>query len=608
MSSIILSHSEHIQALLEACPPSPGVYLMKNADGLIIYVGKAKSLKHRVRSYFQNLDQAGAKTQHLVSHIVDMEFMRTGTEVEALLLENTLIKKHKPKYNIRLKDDKTYPYIRLDVRHEYPRPYVARRQSMSDGSEYYGPFPNGSAVWEVFKIASRVFKIRDCRDRDFANRSRPCLSYEVGHCTAPCVGKVSKDQYGDQVKEFRFFLKGNNEALAKKWDADMHAASEALEFEKAAEIRDRIKLMNDVLGDHQRMIDTSDHRDRDVWALWPEEFLLRSQVDASEEWGEGGALDAMVLQFRAGKLVGRTHWSADLSDALEGDDILANALLQHYGKNPPPELVVIPPQVLSVDRKELSKAIEAIAKAPAKGPRDPAELMAAEFSQVAAETVTLVAADERPEWWSTFELAKDNVRGWHDEQKSQRMRQHDSLLKLQKFLSLPKLPIRMECLDISNFQGSANVASCVVFIHGKPSKENYRHYKIKGFDGQNDFASMKELVTRRYLKPDSVLPDLLVVDGGKGQLSSVKMVLDEAGLSDLCVISLAKARTESDFESSEISSSEERIFLPGQKNYKNIRDASVLRLLVHIRDEAHRFAIEFNRKKMRERLFEGTEE
>ncbi|MEO5668289.1 MAG: excinuclease ABC subunit UvrC, partial [Bdellovibrionota bacterium] len=529
---------------------------------------------------------------------------RTGSEVEALLLENTLIKKHKPKYNIRLKDDKTYPYIRLDTKHEYPRPYVARRQSMSDGSEYYGPFPNGSAVWEVLKIAARVFKIRDCRDRDFANRSRPCLSFEVGQCTAPCVGKVTKDEYAEQVKEFRYFLKGHNEELEKKWDADMLAASEALEFERAAELRDRIKLMNDVLGDRQRMVDTTDHRDRDVWALWPEEFLSTSQVEASQDWEEGGALDAMVLQFRSGKLVGRTHWSADLSDALEGDDILANVLVQHYQKNPPPELIVIPPKILSVDRAELGHAIEAVAKAPAKGPLDKEQLMAVEFTQVAAESVSLVLADERPEFWSSFELAKDNVRGWHDEQRTQRLRQHDSLLKLQKFLSLPKLPVRMECLDISNFQGSANVASCVVFIHGKPSKDNYRHYTIKGFEGQNDFASMKELVTRRYLKPDSVLPDLLVVDGGKGQLSSVKTVLDAAGLSDMCVISLAKARTESNFESSEVASSEERVFLPGQKNYKQIRDASVLRLLTHIRDEAHRFAIEFNRKKMRERLFE----
>jgi excinuclease ABC subunit C len=265
---------------------------------------------------------------------------------------------------------------------------------------------------------------------------------------------------------------------------------------------------------------------------------------------------------------------------------------------------VIPPKILSVDRTELSQTIEAIAKAPAKGSLDPEELIAVEQSQVAAESVSLVVADERPEWWSTFELAKDNVRGWHDEQRSHRMRQHDSLLKLQKFLSLPKLPLRMECLDISNFQGSANVASCVVFIQGRPSKENYRHYIIKGFDGQNDFASMKELVTRRYLKPDSVLPDLLVVDGGKGQLSSVVSVLEAAGLGDLPVISLAKARTESDFESGEVSSTEERIFLPGQKNHKKIRDATVLRLLTHIRDEAHRFAIEFNRKKMRERLFE----
>jgi excinuclease ABC subunit C len=315
-----------------------------------------------------------------------------------------------------------------------------------------------------------------------------------------------------------------------------------------------------------------------------------------------------VLQFRSGKLVGRAHWSADLSEAIEGDDMLASVLLQHYQKNPAPELVIVPPKILSVDRTELGMAIETVARAPAKGRKDTDEIESQEFTQVSAAQISLALADERPEWWSLFELAKQNVKGWHEDQRAQRLRNHDSLLKLKNFLSLPKLPVRMECLDISNFQGSANVASAVVFLHGRPAKEHYRHYIIKGFEGQNDFASMKELVTRRYLKPDSVLPDLLVVDGGKGQLSSVKSILDAAGLENLCVISLAKARTESDFESGEVSSSEERIFLPGQKNYKSLRDASILRLLTHIRDEAHRFAIEFNRKKMREKMFETSEE
>jgi len=585
---------ERINSLLDACPTSPGVYLMKNDQGHIIYVGKAKNLRNRVKSYFQNLAQASAKTQHLVSHIDDIEFFRAGTEIEALLLENTLIKKHKPKYNISLKDDKTYPYIRLDVGHEYPRPYIARKQIKGDSSEFFGPFPHSGAVGEIMRVAAKVFKIRDCRDNEFRNRSRPCLSYEIGQCTAPCVGLVSKDEYAAQIEEFRLFLKGQNLQLETRWSEEMEKAAEAMEYEKAAEWRDRIEIMNEVLGEKQRMVNTDDLGDRDVWALWPEPFLSNSRVEGQEAWNEGESLDVMVLQFRYGKLVGRMHWTGDLSEMVESDDILASVLLQHYQKNPSPEQIVIPPNSLSLSSHELALALGDLTV-----PREGGEAQA---------SVSIHKADEREDWWASFELAKENVKGWHEEQRSLRLKQQDSLLKLQKLIALPKLPRWMECIDISNFQGAANVASCVVFVNGKPSKENYRHYKIKSFDGQNDFASMKELVSRRYGKPDSRMPDLLVVDGGKGQLASVLQIAEALEL-DFPIISLAKARTESNFSSEEIESSEERIFLPNQKNHKKIRDAGVLKLLTHIRDEAHRFAIEFHRKQLRKGLMaSGIEE
>lgn len=579
---------ERIEALLEVCPTSPGVYLMKDQEGRIIYVGKAKNLKNRVRSYFQNLAQASAKTQHLVSHIHDLEFFHAGSEVEALLLENTLIKKHKPKYNISLKDDKSYPYVRLDVSHDFPRPYVARRQIQGDASEYYGPFPHAGAVGEILRVAARVFKIRDCRDTEFRNRSRPCLSYEIGACTAPCVGYVDKAQYAQQIEEFKLFLKGQNEALEMRWTQEMQKAAEAMEYEKAAEWRDRIELMNGVLSERQRMVNTDDLGDRDVWALWPEEFLSQSRVQAQERWDEGEVLDVMVLQFRHGKLVGRMHWSGDLSDILESDEILASVLLQHYQKNPAPEQVLVPPSSLSLSTHELSEALTRL-------------------QREGSTRVEVRKADEREDWWAAFELAKENVKAWNEEQRSQRLKQHDSLLKLQKLLNLPRLPRWMECIDISNFQGAANVASCVVFVNGKPSKENYRHYKIQSFEGQNDFASMKELVSRRYGKQNAKLPDLLVVDGGKGQLASVLQILEALKL-DFPIISLAKARTQSDFESEDLESSEERIFVPNQKNHKKIRDAGVLKLLTQIRDEAHRFAIEFHRKKLRDSMFQFSSE
>lgn len=566
--------SEKIEALLETCPSSPGVYLMKNDEGKILYVGKAKNLRQRVRSYFQNLAQASIKTQHLVSHIKDIEFFRAGNEVEALLLENTLIKKHKPKYNINLKDDKTYPYLRLDVAHEFPRPYVARKQSKSDPSEFYGPFPHATAVWEILKVAAKVFKIRDCRDTEFRNRSRPCLSYEIGQCTAPCVQKVSREDYAEQVNEFRMFLKGQNQLLEERWQMEMEKASEELNFEKAAEWRDRLQLMNEVLGDRQRMVNTGDLRDRDHWALWPEEFLQKSHVESREQWSDGQMLDVMVLQFRQGKLAGRMHWSGDLSEALESEDVLASVLIQHYAKNPVPEMVIVPPESLSLSTHELGEVL----------------------------VTSIHKADERADWWAGFELAKENVKGWHEEQSEQKSRFKDTLSKLQKFLDLPTYPKRMECIDISNFQGAANVASCVVFVNGKPSKEDYRHYKIQGFEGQNDFASMKELVSRRYGVSGTIWPDLLVVDGGRAQLASVLQIVNDLELK-FPVVALAKARTESDFAASEVESSEERIFLPNQKNYKQIRDAEILKVMTHIRNEAHRFAIEFHRKQLRKKTF-----
>lgn len=577
-----LNVNEHIAALLDSCPTEPGVYLMKNEDSAIIYVGKAKNLRSRVRSYFQNLEQAGAKTQHLVSHIADMEFLRTRTEVEALLLENTLIKKHKPKYNIRLKDDKSYPYLKLDLTHDFPRPSLARRQTKSDAAEFFGPFPHGSAVWKLLKISAKVFQLRDCRDHEFANRSRPCLSHEIGQCTAPCVKLVSRDEYKEQVNDFKMFLKGQNDELEVKWSKEMLQASENMEFEKAAELRDRIQLMHDVLGDEQSVVDTGDLSDRDVWAVWPERFANAKRLEAESSWEEGEAIDCMVLQFREGKLAGRLHWGGDLTEAFEAYETLASVLVRHYSKNEAPSAIVIPPDSTSIDRGALAEAL-------ITDQVDKAEVPVLDF------------ADAREGWAAAYALARDNVKGWYEERREQRQKDSDTIGKLQRFLSLPRKPLRMECIDISNFQGEGNVASCVVFKGGKPSKDDYRKYKIKTVEGQDDFGSMKEVVSRRYLKPGVVLPDLLVVDGGRGQLSSVVQVLEEFAL-EIPVLSLAKARVESDFKSSEVKSSEERIFLPGQKNEKKLREPAVRKLLTHIRDEAHRFAINFNRQQMRKRL------
>ncbi|MBS1985091.1 MAG: excinuclease ABC subunit UvrC [Bdellovibrionales bacterium] len=566
--------NETLQSKLDNCPPGPGVYLMKDEAGHVIYVGKAKSLKSRVRSYFQKQAQHSPKTLRLVSLVCDIEFLRAGTEVEALLLENNLIKKWKPKYNIRLKDDKTYPYIKLDMRHDFPRAYVARKLVHGDGNEYYGPYPNGSAVHEMLRTAARVFMLRDCRDHEFANRSRPCLSYQIGQCTAPCVDYVTKEQYAAQVNEFRGLLKGDVNELAAQWEADMADAAEKLEYERAAKLRDRLVAIREISHQEQRMEDTLDGTDRDIWAVWPD---LSSEVADTES-----TLDILILQFRGGKWVGRTHRTADLEERLDTEDFLASLMLQHYSKRPAPTQILVPENSIP-EREAFAVALGNL--------REKMNDLPGDLPPPDIRFVT-----EKGEWAKLWELALENVKGLHEDEREQRDKEREALVAIARMLDIEKLPERMECVDISNLQGEANVASCVVFRHGRPDKNEYRHYNIQGFTGQNDFASMREVMSRRYGKPDSPVPDLLVIDGGKGQLSAVVEILKSLNV-NFPVVGLAKARTKSDFRSEDVEVSEERLFLPGVKNAKPIKHAGALRILTHLRDEAHRFAIEFHRLK-----------
>lgn len=557
-----IGNNDRIEVRLEHCPTDPGVYLMKDGGGRVIYVGKAKNLRSRVRSYFQKTAGLSPKTQHLVANVEDIEFLRAGSETEALLLENNLIKKWKPKYNVSLRDDKTYPYLRLDLTHPFPRPYVARKQNRSDGSEYFGPFPYGGGLREALRVASKVFLLRDCRDTDFANRSRPCLSHQIGQCTAPCVALVSPDDYAKQVAEYRSFLKGDSDALEKSWEAQMEEAAEKMEFERAARLRDRLASIRAV-HQEQRIVDTSDGTDKDVWAYWP-------PLDAL-----GDVFELQVLQFRKGMWVGRSHKAVDLADRLETEDFLATLLLQYYTRVEPPAMVLLPEGPFP----ELQAFGEAL--------RSLADL----------ETAPAVhRQSEKGEWARLGELALENVKGLHADEEAMRARSSDALTAIAKLVELDTPPRRLECVDISNMQGEANVASAVVFLDGKPAKHEYRHYKILGFDGQDDFASMREVLSRRFGKPDSPRPDLLVIDGGKGQLAAALAVLKELK-ADFPVVGLAKARTKRDFASGDLEGSEERLFLPGQKNAKPIRHAEAFRVLTYLRDEAHRFAITFHREK-----------
>lgn len=560
---------EIIAERLESCPSGPGVYLMKGAKAELLYVGKAKNLRSRVRSYFQDSIHHGAKTQHLVTQICDIEFLRTGSELEALLLENNLIKKWKPKYNIRLRDDKTYPYVKLDLGHPFARAYISRKQFKGDGNLYFGPFANAGALRKTLSAASKLFQLRDCRDGEFANRSRPCLSHQIGQCTGPCVGLVTQEQYRKQVDDFVAFLNGETADIESKWRTEMDAAAEQLNFERAAQLRDRLQALEEALGEEQRVVSTEDLGDRDFWAFYP-------------EWGqwdlnEGSVLDIVLIQIRGGKWVGRIHKVADISEQLSTEGY-ENILLQYYAKADLAANVILPPS--AVIPPELPLALQSLRP---------------EIGEVKVHE-----ASQQGDWARMYDLAFENARGMHEESEIVKNRFEEGLVAIQKLLDLPNAPRWMDCVDISNFQGEANVASAVVFVSGKPAKEHYRHYKIQGFTGQNDFASMKEVMFRRYGKEEGCpKPDLLVIDGGRGQLSSVVEILKELGCT-FPVVALAKARTEADFKSEEVESSEERLFVPGQKNFKKIRNARALQILTHLRDEAHRFAITFHRKKRSE--------
>lgn len=558
---------------------------MKGSRSEVLYVGKAKNLRSRVRSYFQKLSEMHGKTAHLVKNIHDIEYLPTGSEIEALLLENNLIKKWKPKYNIRMRDDKTYPYIKLDRRHPYPRAYVARKQLKGDGNAYFGPFPNGAVMRQSLEAASKLFLLRDCRDHEFANRSRPCLSYEIGQCSAPCVKYVSAEDYQKQCENYLRFLRGETDEILAAWEREMESAAEALEFEKAARLRDRIRAFQENTDQQaQRIVNTQDMSDRDIWAFWPP----LSQVVTAEF----SQLSITVLQIRGGKWVGRSQRSADLADVLAGDSdsLIENLLLQYYAKQALVEEILLPPDTAVTGLPDLAVALLTVSQK--------AGLEVIEEGREARPPALRLSSDHE-EWARLFELAEQNAKTYFEEAESLRERKEDALAGIQRMLGLPVRPRRIECIDVSNFQGEANVASAVVFTDGKPDKAQYRHYKIRGVEGQNDFASMKEVMSRRYGKPDSPCPDLLVIDGGRGQLSAVNDILMSLSC-DFTVVGLAKARTESDFTNEEVKASEERIFVTGQKNPLKIRNMEALKVLTQLRDEAHRFAITFHRKKRSE--------
>jgi excinuclease ABC subunit C len=556
---------DSLKVLVGQFPLSPGVYLMKNKEAKIIYVGKAKELRNRVRSYFAKLHDS-PKTTFLVRNIFHIEYIITKTEAEALLLEASLIKKHRPKYNIRLKDDKAYPYVKLSRRHDFPR-FTLARKVKRDGSIYFGPYTSGQTVRDMIQFLNQIHKIRDCTDHFFKSRKRPCITYDIGRCTAPCVQLVSKEEYGLQVRDAQAFFKNKNARLLKNLEQQMLDLAEQEKFELAARLRDSLQAIERVM-EKQSVINANSEKDQDIFSYF----------------GDARGTLISSLHVRQGSVIGHKNHFFPLLDnsSPEEDprDWLITFLNQYYEDNVVPDEVLLPLDIGHDLRKLLTEVLYLY------GNKDVNVL----FPTSSSGQKLLDMAHENAEKQFQNHVTKSEAK-------------KEALEMIQKKLGLAKYPRRIECYDISNFQGQETVASQVVFEDGVPNKDQYRRYKIKTVVGQNDFESMKEVLSRRLGHEEWEEPDLIVVDGGKGQLSFALQALKNLEKEHIPIVGLAKERTKGSFKEEEVERTEERFYLPNRQNPVIFRtNTEAFRILVSLRDEAHRFAITYHRL-LREQSF-----
>ncbi|HMN67720.1 MAG TPA: excinuclease ABC subunit UvrC [Bdellovibrionales bacterium] len=541
-------------------PLEPGVYLMKNGKDKVVYVGKAKALRNRVRSYLGARADHSLKTKYLMMNVVAIDYILTKTEVEAFLLEASLIKKHRPRYNIRLKDDKAYPYIRIGLEHDFPRFYLARRVT-NDGAMYFGPYASGLSVRETIRFLNRTFKIRDCTDSFFKTRTRPCISHQIGQCTAPCVKMVRKEAYRNDIESCVSFLKGRNTRILKDLTGRMKNAAGEERFEYAARLRDSIAAIERI-WERQTVVTLNKEMDQDVIAFVGDE--------------RGTLIE--TVHVRGGRVIGsRPHFMARFDFTGQGEEIkdwLTSFLNQFYSENIIPDEIILPVD-LGFDMIKLLQAV---------------------FIERQNKKANIILGTGT-EGKKLMDLAMTNAKSHFQDAVSKADQQQKGLEQIQQKFGLKAPPRRMECYDISNFQGTDSVASQVVFEDGLPRKDDYKRYKIKTVEGANDFASMREVLNRRFKHTEWEDPDLIVVDGGKGQLNMAVEALKEIGRPDLCVIGMAKARTLGEFHDQEVISSSERFFLPGRQNPVLFpQNSEAYHILVGLRDEAHRFAITYHRK------------
>lgn len=534
--------NEKISRALAVLPDRPGVYLMRDDKGKIIYVGKAVVLKNRVRSYFRNLAAHTPKVKAMVAKIDDIETIVTDNELEALILECNLIKEHRPRYNISLKDDKSYPYLKVTVQEQYPRIYVTRRV-IRDGAKYYGPYADAGALHATVKLVRELFPLRNCRKM---NPDRPCLQYHIKRCLAPCAGYISSEDYGKMINAVLMLVEGRTNEVAKDLKQRMKEAAEDYNFEEAARLRDQLHAV-DRLNEQQKAVTSGG--DQDAIAL------------ASDDTGTC----LQIFFVRSGKLVGRDSYFLSAENKETKEEIITAFLKQYYL-----DATFVPREILL----------------PVLPEKEELDLLTEWLTEKAKRKVELL----KPQKGLKYELLK-MVAENAEKNLAERLRKGQISLKseeqaaedLRLALSLPQTLDRIDCFDISHTQGSETVASMVVFRDGKPSKQDYRRYKIRSTEGKpDDFKSMQEVVYRRY-RDIKDLPSLVIIDGGKGQLSSALEVIRGLGLHELPVIGLAKR--------------EEEIFVEGaHESILLSKDSDALKLIQRIRDEAHRFAITYHRK------------
>lgn len=534
-----------LQSKLRHLPDQPGVYLFKDATGEILYIGKAAALANRVRSYFLKGADYSPKTTLLVSQIADLETIVTRSELEALILESNLIKRHRPKLNVVLRDDKQYPYLRLPIKEDFPRLSIVRRVQ-KDGALYYGPYTPAGALRETLKVIKKVFPLATCTIEIDGKAERACIEFEIKRCMAPCTGNQSKEDYQKIVTQVRQFLEGRDRELLDDLRVQMAATAEREEFEEAARLRDRLFNIERTL-EKQRITQTT-ATDQDVIGIAR----------------HGAAVDLQLLFVRGGLLIGRKDFfwreAAEASD----EELVRSAIEQFYNKDgqPPKELL------LPVDL-------------------DDATVIEEWLSDKRGDKVRLVAP-ERGAKHQLLLLAEENAAAAVTDHLRDELLDRQAVDELQRLLRLLNPPERIEGFDISNTMGNQSVASMVVWERGQMKKSDYRRFKIRTVTGANDFASIQEVVLRRYRDTEDLArPDLILIDGGLGQLAAAMEGLKEAGQPSIAVIGLAKARGEKD----------ERIFLPGRKNPIMLRPNSpATHLVQRIRDEAHRFALTFHRR------------